>query len=202
MRKITLFILCFWCFELNAQIKIQKEISAGFFLASNTNTPYLLRANQFGTAPFKSGLFFVSPKIYKDYDSLYSTRTKRLRSIDYGFGIEPHMNMGTTNQILIPQAYLKARYRVFEFMVGRRREIMGLVDTNLTMGSYIMSGNALPIPKIEISFQNYVPIAGKGLLSIKGNFAQGWMGSTDSVKKFYLHQKSIYVKTYNVPNLN
>jgi Capsule assembly protein Wzi len=193
-NSLAYFILLLCFFRANAQIKIQKEITAGFNLASNTNTPFLIRANRFGTVPFKSGVFFISPKIQKDYDSLYSTKTKRLRTFDYGFAIEPHINLGAANQILLPQAYIKARWRAFEFLAGRRKEIVGLVDTTNTMGSYSVSGNALPIPKVEISLQNYTPILGNGLVSIKGNFAHGWFGSSDSVQKFFLHQKSLYVR--------
>jgi Capsule assembly protein Wzi len=187
-----ILLLCF--FTANAQIKIQKEITAGFNLATNTNTPFLIRANQFGTVPYKSGVFFISPKIQKDYDSLYSTKTKRLRTFDYGFVLEPHINLGVANQILLPQAYIKARWRAFEFLAGRRKEIVGLVDTTNTMGSFSVSGNALPIPKVEISMQNYTSILGRGLVSIKGNFAHGWFGSSDSVQKFFLHQKSLYLR--------
>jgi Capsule assembly protein Wzi len=193
-NSLAYFILLLCFFRANAQIKIQKEITAGFNLATNTNTPFLIRANQFGTVPFKSGVFFISPKIQKDYDSLYSTKTKRLRTFDYGFAVEPHINLGVANQILLPQAYIKARWRAFEFLAGRRKEIVGLVDTTNTMGSFSVSGNALPIPKVEISMQNYTSILGRGLVSIKGNFAHGWFGSSDSVQKFFLHQKSFYAR--------
>jgi hypothetical protein len=62
------------------------------------------------------------------------------------------------------------------------------------MGSYIWSGNALPVPKVEVSIPNYTPIIGKGLISIKGNFAHGWFGNADSVKNYWLHQKSFYAR--------
>ena len=69
---------------------------------------------------------------------------------------------------------------------------MGLVDTMLTSGSYIWSGNALPMPKIQISVPNYTSIIGHGLISLKGTFAHGWFGNQTYTQNYYLHQKSIY----------
>jgi hypothetical protein len=63
-----------------------------------------------------------------------------------------------------------------------------------TMGSYIWSGNALPVPKIDIGIRSFTPLTKNGLLSIKGNFAHGWLGSGDSVQNVFLHQKSLYVR--------
>jgi len=70
------------------------------------------------------------------------------------------------------------------------------VDTTLSSGSYIWSGDALPIPKIQISTPNFVPFPfTKGFLSFKGNYAHGWFeNSRTDVKNFYLHQKSLYFR--------
>jgi hypothetical protein len=89
---------------------------------------------------------------------------------------------------------VKIRYGAFELFAGRKREIIGLVDTTLSAGSYIWSGNALAVPKVEISVPNYTPILKNGLISIKGNFAYGWLGSSDSVSNILLHQKSLYIR--------
>lgn len=91
----------------------------------------------------------------------------------------------------MPEAYLKVRYGSFEFYGGRKREMMGLVDTTLTSGSYIWSGNALPIPKIQISIPNYRQI-GKSSIFIKLGLSHGWFGEQRAVKNYYLHQKWIY----------
>jgi hypothetical protein len=48
------------------------------------------------------------------------------------------------------------------------------------------------MPKIQIAIPNYIPIIGKGLVSIKGTYAHGWFGDYGQVKSFYLHQKSLY----------
>ncbi|KAF4530856.1 hypothetical protein B566_EDAN018889, partial [Ephemera danica] len=58
----------------------------------------------------------------------------------------------------IQEAYAKAKWKAFELYAGRRKEIQGLVDTTLTSGSYIWSGNTLPMPKIDLSIQNYTSL--------------------------------------------
>jgi hypothetical protein len=165
----------------------------GFIGGTDSLSPFLIRSNQFGTLLNTSNFIYFNGGIKKQYDSLY-TINKKLKKFDYGYGIEGHVNIGRTQDFRLPEAYVKIRYGVFELYGGRRREIQGLVDTLGTMGSYIWSGNALPLPKVEVSIPNYTPIIGKGLISIKGNFAHGWFGDADSVKNYWLHQKSFYAR--------
>ena len=173
--------------------KTRIESQLGFISSTTKNTPFLLRSNQYGLVPLESQVGFVSGNVLLEYDSLF-TQSKKLKPFGFGFGFTPHINFGGRNQILFPEAYAKVRFKSFEFYAGRRREIQGLVDTLGTMGSYIWSGNALPLPKVEISIPNYTPILGNGLVSIKGNFAHGWFGKGDSVQNVLLHQKSLYLK--------
>lgn len=166
----------------------------GIVVGSDSLSPFLIRSNQYGTLLNTSNFLYVNSGLYKQYDSLY-TVNKKLKRFGIGYGIEGHANAGGTKQdFRLPEAYIKVRYGAFEVYGGRRREIQGLVDTSGTMGSYIWSGNALPLPKVEVSIPNYTPIIGKGLISIKGNFAHGWFGDGDSVKNYFLHQKSFYAR--------
>ena len=167
--------------------------STGFIVSTNGTNPFLLRSNQYGLVPYKSNIAYLNGNIRKEYDSLY-TINRKLKPFNYGYGIEIHANIGKVNQMLLPVVYSKVRFKAFELYAGRRREIQGLVDTLGTIGSFIWSGNALPMPKVEISIPNFTPVLGHGLISIKGNFAHGWFGNGDSVQKVWLHQKSFYAK--------
>jgi hypothetical protein len=194
-KLITLFLLiCQTGFAQEVFKKTQIQTTLGSLISSDSTTPFLLRSNQYGLVPFKSGIGYLNVSIKKEYDSLYLTTSKKLKKFGYGYGLETHLNLGRTNQILLPVAHVKVRYGVFELYGGRRKEIQGLVDTLGTMGSYIWSGNALPMPKIEISMPNYTPIMKNGLIAIKGNFAHGWFGKGDSVQNVWLHQKSLYAR--------
>ncbi len=168
------------------------ELESGIYISTSGQNPFLLRSNQYGIIPLESQFLTLRGATHKEYDSTKNEQNKQKR-FSYGYGLSTVVNVSkAANQIILPEAYLKMRYGAFEFYGGRRKEIVGLVDTTLTSGSYIWSGNALPIPKLQISIPNYISIIGKGLISIKGAYAHGWFGSSDSTKKFFLHQKYLY----------
>ncbi len=157
---------------------------------STENTPFLLRSNQFGVVPLESNILYINTRLKRDYDS---TKIGK-KFFDYGYGIEPHLNVGKSTEFLLPEIYAKAKLGIFEVYAGRRREVFGIVDKEGSMGSFIWSGNSLPVPKVDISIPEYTSLGKGKLLAVKGNFAHGWLGSGDSVKNVLLHQKSLYLK--------
>jgi hypothetical protein len=181
--------------EVKREIKYSAEI--GTILSTNGETPFWLRANQYGIVPSQSPIVTLRGTISSDYKKAITKEDQyKLSKFDWGYGLNVVANVGKENQVLIPEAYAKAKYGAFEIYAGRRKEIIGLVDTTLSSGSYIWSGNALPIPKVQISTPNFVPLGfTKGFLSFKGNYAHGWFeNSRTDVKNFYLHQKSLYFR--------
>jgi hypothetical protein len=111
---------------------------------------------------------------------------------DWGFGMEAFGNIGRTNRIDIAEGYVKGRWGRLEIWGGRRKQLVGLVgDSTLTSGLYVESGNTIPIPRIQIGFQDYVPIL-KGLFAVKGFWAHGWFNANPIVKNHWLHQKTLY----------
>ncbi len=117
--------------------------------------------------------------------------------VGYGANI---VNNRHFNQVIIQQGYLKVRYGALEFRGGRFQEILGDVDPLLSTGSLGVSGNALPIPKIGFAFPDYTPIPfTNGWLQVKGSISHGWMGSEQSMKRAFLHEKSFYAKLGNGP---
>jgi hypothetical protein len=181
--------------EVKREIKYTAEIGA--ILSTKGEMPFWLRANQYGIVPSESPILTVRGSIISDYKKAITKEDQyKLSKFDWGYGLNVVGNVGKENQVLISEAYIKAKYGAFEIYAGRRKEIVGLVDTTLSSGSYIWSGNALPMPKIQISTTNFVPLGfTKGFLSFKGNYAHGWFENyrTD-VKDFYLHQKSLYFR--------
>lgn len=179
------------CLAQGVTKNIRYELESGIYLSTSGQNPFLLRSNQYGIIPLESQFLTLRGAAHKEYDSTKNEQSK-IKRFSYGYGISSVVNVGKVNQIILPEAYLKVCHGAFEFYGGRRKEVVGLVDTTLTSGSYIWSGNALPLPKLQISIPNYVSILGKGLISIKGAYAHGWFGSSDSTKNFFLHQKSLY----------
>lgn len=179
---------------------IHYQTEAGAYLSTSGQNAFWLRSNQYGTVPLESQIATFRAGLWKDYqiiskqtDSSSNRKSQIVNpKFSYGYGLQAVANVGKANQLLIPEAYVKMRYGIFEIYAGRRREIFGLVDTALSSGSYIWSGNALPMPKLQISIPEYTSILGHGLFSIKGNYAHGWFGNQGMVKNYYLHQKSLY----------
>ena len=181
--------------EIKREIKYTAE--AGTIISTSGETPFWLRANQYGIVPNRLPIFTVRGSVSSDYKKAITKEDQyRLSKFDWGFGLNIVGNLGKENQFLIPEAYVKAKYGAFEIYAGRRKEIFGLVDSTLSSGSYIWSGNALPMPKIQISIPNFAPLPlTNGFLSLKGNYAHGWFeNSRTDVKNFYLHQKSLYFR--------
>ena len=202
MRLIVTIFFIFAIFNLFAQNneikrKINYTAEIGTIISSNGEIPFWLRANQYGIVPNHSPIFTVRGSVSSDYKKAITKEDQyRLSKFDWGYGLNIVGNVGKENQFLIPEAYIKAKYGAFEIYAGRRKEVFGLVDSTLSSGSYIWSGNALPMPKVQISTPNFVPLGfTKGFLSFKGNYAHGWFeNSRTDVKNFYLHQKSLYFK--------
>ncbi|MER0440591.1 capsule assembly Wzi family protein [Emticicia sp. W12TSBA100-4] len=193
-KLLTLFLQSIFCvnnlFSQSLLLNTKYQLEAGTYLSTAGVTPFWLRSNQYGIVPIFSPILTFRGSVQKNYDSTKNDN-KKLKKFGYGYGFWGIVNVGKQSSVLLPEAYLKIRYEAFEFYGGRRREIMGLVDTALTSGSYIWSGNALPIPKVQISIPNYKQL-GKSSIFVKIGISHGWFGNQGYVKNYYLHQKWLY----------
>lgn len=181
-------------FAQNLFSNTKYQLETGTYLSTSGVTPFWLRSNQYGIVPLSPPVLTFRSSVHREYDSTKNENNK-IKKFSYGYGFWGIANVGKQSGLLLPEAYLKVRYGAFEFYGGRRREIMGLVDTALTSGSYIWSGNVLPMPKIQISIPNYTSIIGHGLISVKGTFAHGWFNNDRPfTKHLKLHQKSFYAR--------
>ena len=169
------------------------EVEAGSYLSTSASNPFWLRSNQYGEVPLESQGITVRLQAKKEYKTFVQGK-KGKDKFSYGYGARAVFNAGTHNQLLLSELYGKVRYGAFEFYAGRRKEAIGLFDSTLSAGSYSWSGNALPMPKIQISLPNFTPILKNGLIAVKGNYAHGWFGSADSIENYFLHQKSLYIR--------
>lgn len=134
--------------------------------------------------------------LYSPYKSLRDSVNSKPRRFDWGYGLEVVGNAGVQTQVVLPEAYAQLRWGPLELVAGRRKGIVGLVDTLLTSGSYAWSGNALPMPKIQIGTIGFVPLGfTKGLLAINAFYAHGWFPNQGVyVQHSYLHQKAFYLR--------
>jgi hypothetical protein len=195
LRLSTVFLYLYGntCFSQAILTNVKYQLESGVYLSNSNQTPFWLRSNQYGIVPLESQFITMRGSAHKEYDSTKNIQGLQKR-FSYGYGINTVINIGKANQILLPEAYIKIRYGALELYGGRRKEIFGLTDTLLSSGSYIWSGNSLPVPKLQISIPNYTSIFGQDLFAIKGGYAHGWFGSQGDVKNYYLHQKWLYGK--------
>ena len=173
--------------------------------------PFWLRSNQFGSIPLAGGSGSFIGSAYKDYND----ESSGPKTFDWGFGFEGRANAGQGSNAVIIAGFVKARASIFQLKLGRDKDVIGLNgDTTLSSGNFSISGNALGVPKVELSIPNYYPLPVlNGLISVRGNFAHGWLGKTrildrissgenngnnnyviDNTPSTYLHQKSLYVR--------
>ena len=188
LMRLAMFALLLVCyFSTFGQRTATPIFSFGGGFSSSNYTPFWLRANQFGVVPTEEN--------YVQVGAVASVGYRKGKKIDWGYGVSARLNLGDTkSDLLIQEAYLKGKWGIFEISAGRKKYIQGLADSTLSSGSYILSGNALPMPKLEIVVNEYWhPAFLGGYFGFKGNFAHGLFDNkrTD-VDNFYLHQKSFY----------
>ena len=175
----------------SSQRKAQVYAEIGTLLTSGRDIPFWQRANQYGTVPLRGSLGTIRLGASSDYRPLPARR------IDWGYGLDVVGNTGPLGtRLIVPQAYIKARWRQLELYIGRRQTIIGLVDTLLTSGSYAMSGNALPLPTIQLGTRGYVAVPfTKELLSINATYGHAWFESANrKVSHTMLHQATFYAR--------
>jgi hypothetical protein len=187
MRFRATILFSLLALRLMAQENIAPTVFLGGGVTSGKYTPFWLRANQYGAVPTEESYGTVGME----------TRGKFVLSkrADWGYGLAARVNLAETKaDPMIQEAYIKGRYGIFELQLGRKKQLQGLMDSTLSSGSYIWSGNALPMPSINLVVKDFwAPAFLKDVVGFKGNYSHGWFeNSRADVRDFYLHQKSFY----------
>lgn len=177
------------------EIDIHYNVEAIGSYTAPGHVPFWLRSNKYGVIPLDNASMSFAGSIHKEYSS------KKSKFFDWGASVEGWANVGNKSTFYLTEGFAKVRLSVFELKAGRSKDIIGLCDTTLSSGAFAVSGNALGIPKIEISIPEFysIPLFGE-LFAFKGNYAHGWIGEasvhmmndTIAQLKTYFHQKSFY----------
>lgn len=210
-RSLFLFLLGFFPLTAFSQTDSSSQLSnpnyleIGGLVSSTDRTPFWLQANQFGTVPRSGSALTVrggGARIWSwgQQDSISDWRLRHANParMQYAWqaeaGAEVVANLGSPTHLLLPQAYGAIRYGNWELFAGRRKQWFGLADSTLGTGSYIWSGNALPIPRIQIGLTRFtaVPFT-QGWFSVLGSYSDGWFENSRPVtSELKLHQKQLY----------
>ncbi|KAA6430434.1 capsule assembly Wzi family protein [Dyadobacter flavalbus] len=196
----TIFLLIFCFNTVRAQQKsfgslLRADLEAGGYVSSGNFTPFWLRTNQFGAVPLQAPAAVIQGNVGKSY-VFYDSLRQRPKKFDWGFAFNPVLTFDKKDhaKLLFPEAHVKIRFKAVELYAGRRKELMGLGDSTLSSGFYSVSGNSLPIPKIQIGTIGFTPLRFTGnFVAIHAGFAHGWFG-TDYIQGVRLHQKFLYFR--------
>ncbi|MDB5019839.1 MAG: capsule assembly protein Wzi, partial [Pedobacter sp.] len=194
LPRLLIVLLLFPTSSFAQDSLLHFNIEAQSIYTSNDQVTFWLRSNQYGSIPLSGPSSSFIGRFRKDYNP------NSKRHINFGLGFEARASLGNASQALITEAYGKVKAGVFELKAGRSKDVTGLVgDSSLSSGSFSISGNALGVPKVQVSIPDYysLPLFNK-LLAIKGGLAHGWLGNVpmngyiiESLPTFF-HQSSLY----------
>jgi hypothetical protein len=162
---------------------IHASIGAQAIVSDAGVTPFWMRSLQYGSVPMENPGLVLRAWNGKGYNFK--------KKYDWKYEVEATGWTGIQNDIWLTQAYVSGRWRKWELWAGRRKEVYGLGDTTMTSGFYAWSGNAMPIPKVQLGTRDFLNFA-KGWLGIHMTYSHGWLDNLGPLKNEMLHQKSFY----------
>lgn len=184
--------------QVNAQTdSLQIGVGTQVTAASSGFQPLWLTANRFGVISNEQVDAATHIYLHNTHTfggSNYPIAKERSHEVALSYGVSLYNNQHF-EQLVTRELYAKATYRWLEFSAGRFLQTTGEMDPELSTGSFGISSNALPIPKISLAIPNYVDVPWtKGLIQIKGTFAHGWMGNDRRLLAAYFHEKTLYAR--------
>ena len=112
--------------------------------------------------------------------------------VGYGATLRNNNHLHST---FLEEGYGRVGFRTWQLRAGRYHEVTSEIDPTLASGSFGISGNALPVPKVELAVTDYTPVPfTHGWVQFRGQFAHGWLGNGGEIKDVFLHQKSFYLR--------
>lgn len=161
--------------------------------STNSRTPFWIQSNQFGTVSRVSPAGTVRGQLEYTIPIITSRGDNAWRIIT---GVEGVANLSQSPKLLLPQAHLTLKFRNWELFAGRKKQYVGLADSTLGTGSYIWSGNAMPIPKIQLGTTKFVSVPfTSDWVSFHGFYSEGLFENTRPVtSELKLHQKALYLR--------
>lgn len=189
-RKIlSLIFLLLPLFLYSQKDTINFNVSISGLASTGTQSPFWLHSRQFGlnsAASQSANLQLGFEKKMNQPKSLF----------DYGYKADLLLRTDNVrNEAYFHEIYAKARFFVFDMIVGSREEHFGNQDSTLSCGGFLFSQNARPMPKISIGIEHFIPIPfTRGFAEIKGGLAHGWFTDNTYVINELLHHKYAYLK--------
>ena len=181
--------------KTNAQDKNFNYSFESQFLAGSTDKlPFWLHTNKNGTVD-RNGTNFIN---LLDIESDVYTRG----SLTVTANSNAVFRLSERESVHFSELNLHAEYKDFYFDIGRTPQPIGLNNHDLSVGSMMISNNAMPVPKVSVGTHSFtdVPFA-DGVVQYNGSFSHGWFKDDRYIDKAYLHQKYFYLRL-NIENFS
>lgn len=124
------------------------------------------------------------------------------RWFDYDFGVElagrvqqpvegsPWTCLQTYGTGYFRELYAHTRLYIFDITAGIKPQRELTVDSALSMGSMMISGNSQPLPRVTVGVEQWRAFPGLyGYVEFKGGLTHAWMADNQFVNGSYLHHK-------------
>ena len=165
-------------------------------VSSGTYAPFWLQSN-------RNGNIAASPYSGNISLGLYKPAQQDHRWYDYDFAIQltgrAQSNLPTTFEPFqrnftgyFNLLYAHLRLYFIDITAGIKPQVYESIDSTLTSGSMILSGNSQPLPRISVGIDRYTPFPGTyGYLELKGGITHAWMTDNVYIQNYNLHHKYI-----------
>lgn len=180
---LSILVSLFTSLVVPADTSIHTTVEAQAIVSDAGITPFWMRSLQYGSVPMENPGLILRAWNGKGYNLK--------KKYDWKYEVEATGWTGKQNDFWLTQAYISGRRGKWELWAGRRKEVYGLGDTVMTSGFYAWSGNALPMPKVQLGTRDYLNF-GKGWLGIHMTYSHGWLDNQGPIINGYLHQKTLY----------
>ena len=169
-------------------IKLFSESS--FFGSSNNRVPFWVGANQLGVIPKSTSSGQV--RIGLEYQHGGANRNRPKISAYWDMAV----NISRNTSVVFPQAQVAISHNNWEVSIGRKRQWIGLADSTIGSGSIVWSGNAMPLPKLQIGTVGFVSVPfTKDWVSVNAFYSEGVFESGRPItSNLRLHQKMFYLR--------
>ena len=194
MQKNLLLLLLMSWISLPAKAQVDSlHYSGQLFYAGANNSllPHWIASNRYG-------IFDGSKK----NDGVFLLGTSLPIYIGSKIKLEPKVQAllrPDLSESYLHQIYLDAYYGKFQIKIGKEAYTLTDYNEKLSSGSFFLSNNAQPIPKLGVGFYDYTPVPfTKGFLDFKAIFNIGKLDDDrlpDGVDNPWFHEKLLYLRT-------
>jgi len=151
-------------------------------------TPFWLLSNRQGKVLPKDNAASLSLGAFAEPDSG--------KVLDYHYGAEVFGRQGPSGEMWLHQLYAAITYKdIIELRGGLWEEIVGSREPTLSTGSIIWSGNARPMPKVQIGTPGYINVPfTRGYAEGSLLVSHGWFTDDRFASDVWLHHKNAYLR--------